>query len=74
MEHVPIVSESLKTSDRRKIRMENLLDKVIEETTDQEVKAVAQSIATLDLTPEGMEANLIASGHFVLSNAHDKQN
>jgi hypothetical protein len=54
--------------------MENLLEKVIAETIDQEVKALAQSIANLDLTAEEMEANLIATGHFDLSNHHDKQN
>lgn len=53
--------------------MENLLEKVIEETTDQEIKAVAQSIANLDLTPEEMEANLIASGNFSLESNHDNQ-
>lgn len=52
--------------------MENLLEKVIEETIDPEVKVVAQSIANLDLTPEEMEANLIASSHFDLSNDNDK--
>jgi len=52
--------------------MENLLEKVIEETTDQDVKAVAQSIASLDLTPEEMEANLIASSHFDPLNDNDK--
>ena len=54
--------------------MENLLEKVIEETTDLEVKTLAQSIANLDLTPEEMEENLIKSGHFVVTNNHDKQN
>ncbi len=53
--------------------MENLLEKVVEETTDQEIKVIAQSIANLDLTPEEMEANLIASGHFVLESNHDNQ-
>lgn len=53
--------------------MENLLEKVIEETTDQEIKAVAQSIASLDLTPEEMEANLMASGHFVPESNNDNQ-
>ncbi len=54
--------------------MENLLEKVIEETTDLEVKVLAQSIANLDLTPEEMEANLIRSGHVVLTKIHDNQN
>lgn len=53
--------------------MENLLEKVIEETTDQEIKDVAQSIANLDLTPEEMEANLIASNLFVFESNHDNQ-
>lgn len=44
--------------------MDNLLEKIIQETTDQEIKAIAQTITSLDLTPEEMEANLIASGHF----------
>lgn len=52
--------------------MENLLEKVIEETTDREVKAIAQGLGSLDLSPEEMEALLIASGHFALQNDHDK--
>lgn len=52
--------------------MDNLLEKVIEEAADPEVKAIAQSITNLDLTPEEMEVNLIASGHFDLLNDHDK--
>lgn len=53
--------------------MDNLLEKVIEETVDQEVKAIAQSVANLDLTPEEMEANLIASGNFGVESNHDNQ-
>lgn len=53
--------------------MDNLLEKVIEETTDNDLKEVALGISNLDLTPEEMEANLISSGHIVLNENHDNK-
>lgn len=53
--------------------MDNLLTKVIEETTDNDLREVASSIDSLDLAPEEMETNLISSGHIVLNENHDNQ-
>ncbi len=53
--------------------MEDLLEKVIQETTDQEVKMIAQSIKSLDLSAEEMEANLITSELVSPNQDHDKE-
>jgi len=53
--------------------MDSLLEKVIAETADQEIEAIARGIANLDLTPEEMEANLIDSGYFVIESKYDNQ-
>ncbi len=53
--------------------MENLLNKIIEETQDSDIKTVAQSIASLDVTPEEMEQNLVTDGLFILEVTHDNK-
>jgi hypothetical protein len=51
--------------------MDDLLTKVIDETNDQDMKRIAQSIADLDLSPEEMEKNLISDGYFILDKKYD---
>lgn len=53
--------------------MENLLNKIIEETENAELKAVAESVSNLDLAPEDMEQQLVTDGLFILETTHDSK-
>lgn len=54
--------------------MEDLLQKIILESQDDELNAIATAIANLDLTPEEMEKNLIVADKFAIDKSHDKEN
>ncbi len=53
--------------------MDDLLQITISESQDDEIKEVATSIHSLDLTPEEMETNLIISEKFFNMEEYDKK-
>lgn len=54
--------------------MENILENINNETQDQEIKNIIESIENLDLSAEDMESNLIKSKLFEVKKEKEDDN